>query len=344
MAGEYLDGVLASDRYSEALTIGPDFEAERANIVIEENDCYMQFATGRVGQWYWNDEREFRAIPQSLLVGRIVGVRFRNYTPGAPAKITANLITPTDPDFISGVPLAASTAVTVAGWIDLSDRGTFTFNSADAPTYVLNTPTNLTGVIPVGARFSLVQAGFGQYFIVTAITAATITLYGGTDYTAAAGAITQPNYSTSKVPLGFPADPTKWTVQLTDTASRAQAAPVALTWYNLGSLQIVLPIGAWRVNYQVSLQVDSGAGEANVFGALSTVNNNASDSELIAAVRNLDSSTVSASAIETQNRDKVLSVAAKTTYFLNGMTTAGTTIAFAGNFAPTIVRAVCAYL
>lgn len=240
------------------------------------------------------------------------------------------------------VKLTPSAGAILDGWVTPS--GTFAYSSADGPTGVITTSVDLSGTIPLGARVKYVQSATTKYGIVTAIGAGTITIYGGTDYTTTNVAITGFRYSLAKVPLGFNPDPRKWTVEVTDNAARVQVGPVSGTWYNLGSIQISVPIGLWRVNFQVSLQCDTGAGESNVLGTLSTANNNITDVDLLAALRNYDLSTASSSAISTVNRNKVISTAAKTTYYLNAMSTGAGTIAFAGNFADTIIRAECAYL
>ena len=78
-----------------------------------------------------------------------------------------------------------------------------------------------------------------------------LSMYGGTDYDLTSGTLTSPYYSTAKAPIGFPLDPTKWTVETEDTSNAAQATPTTGTWYNLGTITISIPIGVWDAYYHV---------------------------------------------------------------------------------------------
>jgi hypothetical protein len=84
-----------------------------------------------------------------------------------------------------------------------------------------------------------------------------ITIFSGTDYTAANSAITSPYYSPLKAPYGFPLSHEKWTVEyrLTDGT---QGTPTQNQWYNLASNVMALPIGAWDVSYKFQLYANKG--------------------------------------------------------------------------------------
>lgn len=231
------------------------------------------------------------------------------------------------------------------GWT--AAAGTWTYSSADAPTYVISVNADMTTTISVGQRIKLTDTTV-KYFIVTAVGVfgggvTLITVYGGTDYTLSGGAITLPYYSTSKAPFGFPLSPAKWTVQVTDGTNRQQVSPTANTWYNLGTISITIPIGAWQVRYQTFLGVDRGAsGSVDAYCTLSTANNSESDSQFTTAVWD----TASTGEVVTVSRTKILALASKTVYYLNTRTTQ-TGMSDIYNFAtptPTIIDAVCAYL
>lgn len=224
------------------------------------------------------------------------------------------------------------------GWSDIP--GTLAYSSADGPTGVVTTSTDLTGTISVGARVRLTQTT-AKYFIVTAISASTMTLYGGTDYTLANAAITVPSYSLAKAPVGFLVDPLKWTEQFKDTGARSQAAAAAGTWYNIGSSLLSVPIGAWSVEYFVDA---SPVTAVPIYTTLSTANNSESDVDF--SMRFFAGAGATGGAQATLARRKNLLLAAKTTYFLNAKTSSGAapTLGFDGNDSPTIIRAVCAYL
>ena len=242
--------------------------------------------------------------------------------------------------------LATVLSTIASGWTSIS--ATLTYSSADAPTYVCTTSSDMTGSIGVGMRIKLTHSASTKYFIVTAINASTITLYGGTDYTLAATAITAPYYSNVKAPLGFPLYPTKWTVKVTDASSRTQATPTQNTWYNLGSVTISVPIGAWNVDYQASGYFDDSTSTVlgDIWYTLSTGNNSETDKELSARNYMYVNSAVSGSGGCLFTRSKQLVLAAKTSYYLNEKTSqSGVAQIISGNDLTTcVIRAVCAYL
>jgi len=233
------------------------------------------------------------------------------------------------------------------GW--LASGETWTYASADAPTYTFTIASfDATSKYSAGMRIKLTDAGSVKYFIITAVTfddpGSTITVYGGTDYTLAGGAITLPYFSTQKAPLGFPLSPVKWTVEITDVTIRSQGTPVTATWYNLGSLSISIPIGVWLVSYMAVVQtVRAGAGTLSGWATLSTANNSESD-KLWSATIGYDTSTT----VEygTLFRQSPLTLTEKDTYYLNEKAAAATTqtLYLRSDEATTIIRAICAYL
>lgn len=235
----------------------------------------------------------------------------------------------------------------IDGWVT---AGTFTYASADAPTYTITVASGAAAIYNVGDRIKLTNSTV-KYFIVTAVADTTLTVYGGTDYTLSGGAITAPFYSHSKSPLGFPLDPSKWTVSLTDTSDRSQATPTTNSYYNLGSLSISLPIGCWDVFVAVPMGVTTTTSGAvlSTRVALSDVNNSVSDADLAQFSINTSSPQTTGSR---QNyvgifiRKCGLLLAAKTTYYLIATSTENNcaSLIFAGTASSTRVRAVCAYL
>lgn len=231
-------------------------------------------------------------------------------------------------------------------WKDLGQ--TLTYTSADDPTYVATVSgVDMTSTLSVGMKIRVSQSTGGtKYFIITAIlfsTDTTITLYGGTDYNLENEAISSPVYSSADSPYGFPKDPTKWTQILTDTANRSQGTPSSGVWYNLGSLSLSIPIGAWHVSYNTNARLDVSSNVANMYTALSTANNSSSDADLQNYLTGYTTSALSIIATKT----KTLVLASKTPYYLNAMTNSAslaTTIAFRGDLGSTIIKAVCAYL
>lgn len=270
-------------------------------------------------------------------------------TAAASLALTDKVEVATDP---SGTPVSKAAELSLlqstlaaGGWLGAD---AMTYGTADAPTFTMTCSGDKSAKYYAGQRIKLTQSTGGtKYFIVTAVaytSSTTITLYGGTDYTLNNEAITSPYYSMSKAPAGFPLDPTKWTVVVKDTSLRAQASPSSGTWYNLGSLTISVPIGCWRISYQVGVHTGRGSvGYVSVHVTLSTGNNTESDTELTSATRDIASLGEGGTHM---NRWKILSVAAKTSYYLNAKVpySGYTTVEFVNDTVPGMIRAECVYL
>lgn len=240
------------------------------------------------------------------------------------------------------------------GWIPA--RTTWTYASADDPTYTFIVAGDYTGIYSVGMRIKLTQTT-AKYFIITAVNYSspntTVTIYGGTDYDLANATITSPQYSPMKAPYGFPMSPAKWTQEKTDTSRRQQSNPTNLTWYNLGTTnsQLSIPIGLWLVSWYACLGTSGMAsdGEISVNGTLSNANN----TELSKAYssgwygRYIKPGAGGGGITVGLQRSFPLEVASKTTFYLNAnqySSAAQTDLSVFGNEQTTVIRAVCAYL
>lgn len=235
------------------------------------------------------------------------------------------------------------------GWSQANE--TWTYAAADSPSFTLTITGDKTSKYSVGMRVKLTQTTT-KYFIITKVSysnpSTTLTLYGGTDYTLTNATINSPYYSANKAPQGFPLDPTKWTVQLRDTTSRTQSSPTAGTYYNPGSLSIVVPIGAWDVTAHLPLfaQRSSGATDIDFYSALSTSNNSVSDDDL--KIRNyfqFSGATGERNIVYKNFHKKFLVLTSKTTYYPIAMITVNAaSLGYTNDQFPTVVNATCAYL
>jgi hypothetical protein len=235
-----------------------------------------------------------------------------------------------------------------SGWIEVFE--TWTYASADAPTFTFTVVGDKSTKYYPGMRIKLTQTTV-KYFIITKVVYSspntTITVYGGTDYTLANAAIIYPYYSSAKAPAGFPLDPTKWTVTVTDSTLRSKTTDISdSTWYNIdAAAQISVPIGIWNVSYMVygSSSVTATPGWHAVRVCLSSSSNSCSD--------NLS---LQEHMVLTDLHNNILSVAtikvvttAKTTYYVNiqcSASTAITLLRYYNDLYPMVIKAECAYL
>jgi hypothetical protein len=220
---------------------------------------------------------------------------------------------------------------------------TLTYSSADDPTFVASASADPRDYLSVGMKLEVTQ-GTVRYFFITALSATTVTMYGGTDYDLANAAIDSVRFSSVKAPYGFPINPTKWAVELTDATTSQQNTPTQNVWYNPDSNSISIPIGIWNVHYQATpWVVDTAVTSVNVYVTLSTANNSESDGETWTASVKMDAPSGTLEVWGSVYRSGVISVSSKTSYYLNIRTT------LAGIQAIALVdtkkiRAVCAYL
>jgi hypothetical protein len=229
------------------------------------------------------------------------------------------------------------------GWTSAAD--TFAYSAWDS-TYKIGTITvssDATTKYSLGMRIKITQSTGGtKYGIIVAITSTTLKVYFGTDYTLNNEAITDPFYTGLKAPIGFPLNPAKWTVSVTDSTDRSQGSPTNDVWYNLGSLSINIPIGAWDVSFKVALFANrASAATQPIYATLSTANNSESDPEMT------NGAEVVATGVGMPvyvRKDVILT--SNTPHYLNSKVTATSTSTlynFNGRARP-FIKAVCKYL
>jgi hypothetical protein len=208
---------------------------------------------------------------------------------------------------------------TIDGWIPVAE--TWTYASADDPTYTFTITGNYTARYSVGMKIKLTQTTV-KYFIITAISYSdpdtTVTVYGGTDYDLANAAITLPYYSMVKAPFGFPMSPTKWRITLSDGEDKTKNNPVASTvygganaWDSGANVTIDVPIGLWDVDFSnIDITASKSGAICDIRGGLSTSNSAISGSPIWPVLSGYDTIRYSTS------HSGLLSVAAKTTYYM----------------------------
>ena len=184
--------------------------------------------------------------------------------------------------------------------------------------------------------------------IVTAVApfaagATLITAYHGNDFSLTNVAISNPCYSMVKIPFGFIATPDKWTVFFAHSLQVGQASAAANTWYNIGGIQLVVPIGRWRVSYNVTpYTVFTGTVIDTWVTLVATVGEFNTD---MASGSTLTAPAASYCLGATATRDSTMSFATKTIMYLCSKQTVGlSTIYFLGHITKTTISSTISYL
>ena len=225
-----------------------------------------------------------------------------------------------------------------SGWISAGE--TWTYGSADDPTYTFTISGDKTSKYSVGMKIKLTQTTT-KYFIITAISYSspntTVTVYGGTDYDLANATITSPYYSMVKSPFGFPMSPAKWTV--TSSGGSSQSAPTKGTYYNIGG-NIVVPIGLWKLGYDFMGYADAATTQfMSVSPSFGTTTSNAD----IAGSNTWSFQNNSIMIVNLYN-EIIYSATSKTTLYLNACTNYNSVLSIQYWNYPPRKWAVCAYL
>lgn len=230
------------------------------------------------------------------------------------------------------------------GWVDANETWTYASGATTNVGTFTIAGVDLTTKYQAGDRVKFTQTTV-KYGIITKVafsTDTTVTIYMGTDYTIANAAISANYYSKMKGPQGFPLDPAKWTVTTTDTSNRTNTAT---TPTNTGSIQIVVPIGVWRLTFSGELGCSRASttfaeGKVTLSAASTTEDDNTmtSWSYMAAATGSLTNRTPFF-------REKSIALTASTTYFVNLWTSASSiTVELQGGIVTTTVKAICGYL
>lgn len=232
------------------------------------------------------------------------------------------------------------------GWVATGESWTYSSWSSTTRTGVVTVPSDATTKYTPGMRVRFSQTTGGtKYAIITAVTTTTLTLFFPSGTTFNNETVTSPVYSSIKAPYGFNLSPTVWALATSSVLNSSQGSPTDAVWYNLGTISLAVPVGAWELSYQASAALITGSTTAQrAKVTLSTTNNGETDSELSGYIG--ATSTGRTVHIDQVQSSKMILLASATTYYLNmkAMMTGATTIQFTGTEETTRVQALCAYL
>lgn len=270
-------------------------------------------------------------------------------TPAVGARVCAAPISGT---YIVLGTVGGSGSVSVGGWNALN---ACTFVSTDNPTGVIDITGDCRSDLKEGMRLKFDNGGYTICAIVTYINPALQSgktrvtflheMGPGTNqalHLMVNSVITNPYYSTVKCPKGFPSEPDKWTITISDNQNRLTNSPTANTWYN--AISGYIHPGAWRINtFGVGYEARAASGSTDIQLTLSTANNSESNAAYSDAT---GISNAVAIKISLKPKTNILSLTAKALYYLNYLTTTAgiSTVGLAGTSAPSSITAECAYL
>jgi len=254
-------------------------------------------------------------LDEAPLPGTIIRVNYmHNVTPGT-----------ADSDTVDGYHASSFLEPLRTGWNPANEIWTYIGWDATTRIATIGVPTGAESRYSPRMRTRWSQATPGTtHGIIQEITSTTsIKVFIESGKTFANETITSNYYSMVDEPFGFPGSPTAWTLKFSTTTDRSVAATVN-TWYKLDSShQLVVPVGAWKIGYEVHYYGQaSGVGNSfKLFSTLSTSTSAVSDDEFTQAFyMEVGGTTTQKKIAYMFKREKeVLLTAATTTYNLLGM-------------------------
>lgn len=144
------------------------------------------------------------------------------------------------------------------GWF-LVDNASFEYHASNA--IKTTSDVDLTSILQAGDKITFEQATDGEYFAFvtklnyddTVANRTYVELFVYEQNAVEDEAITANSLamSRSKNPWGFPLDEAGWSITTVNSTDYSQAVTSDTSWYNLGSISITVPAGAWLLTYAV---------------------------------------------------------------------------------------------
>lgn len=178
------------------------------------------------------------------------------------------------------ITVANAFGITDLGWVASGES--WTYASWDSSTRIgtITVPTDATTKYTRGMRVKITQSTGGtKYGIIHDVAATLLTVHFPSGITFNNEAITSPQYSLAKAPLGFPTKKTDWQLSFTSSSTTVQTSPSGSTWYNTGSPLLALGKGQWNIRGRAAFQLTGSA--PDIISALSTSSSSASHSTAV---------------------------------------------------------------
>ena len=210
-----------------------------------------------------------------------------NYFPGYITDVmifNAKVTQATMRGYMSQKPTGSETSLISA----YSNGSTTDLNTGNANNLTANNgATTSTSYAPYGVNSFGTPVGTYEYGIVTALASSTdvVVQFPEGSCPPTSGGVSAVDLSAYKCPYGFPAQEGRWRIESIYKAAQTSTTITALNqWFAFAALQIVVPIGAWRVGYGLTPQFNFGgvASSLAVLRLASSVPTNATYDEFTA--------------------------------------------------------------
>ena len=142
------------------------------------------------------------------------------------------------------------------GWYEITSTFTYSSWNSSTKTAVISSE-NLTNILSVGMKVKFAQNNVTKYAIITALTSSAITLFMGTDYTLENTSINDFYFSMLKAPFDFPMNPEKWELTFIRNSNDVYSTVTTANCYGGANNQLTIPVGAWEVEYNYTIQFTS---------------------------------------------------------------------------------------
>lgn len=145
-----LDAVTCGNDFTEAATIEGLYSSPGGYFAVTVADVYAQLQYGNLGQSLWTPDVHIPVGTGALLPGT-TGIKFKNYTAGSNAVVSAALATKNEPAIAvgAGTTTVTSNVTVLAGTASKTVAGT----TIDTTAVVFSTPFSAPPMVVIGLGF-----------------------------------------------------------------------------------------------------------------------------------------------------------------------------------------------
>lgn len=229
------------------------------------------------------------------------------------------------------------------GWYKIASTFSYSSWNNTTKTAVVSSK-DLTDSLSVGMKVKFTQNNVTKYAIITSINSSTITLFLGTDYILENTNINDFYFSMLHAPFDFPMNPEKWELSFVRSSNDVYSTTTTTNYYGGANNKLTVPVGAWEVEYNYTIQFTSAA--ATCYSRLALSQSSAEMTEGSLASNFVMPLTAGTFASQRFVNSKIYNLTEeKTFYLLFKNDIAYSNLYFVGSSTqPSWIKAKCAYL